>query len=126
MRLQKTYAHFKFFFKRLIYLNTQLVYSLIGGEREEMAREREVEEDMERRHLLWEWRRLTAAKRRKMERLHRELNDARKDYEAVSKLTKMLENGELTTDEAKNLLAENAEMRWEFLRKKGVMKDETA
>jgi len=81
---------------------------------------------MERRHLLWEWRRLTAAKRRKMERLHRELNDARKDYEAVSKLTKMLENGELTIDEAKNLLGESAEMRWEFLRKKGVMKDETA
>lgn len=102
------------------------MYSLIGGEREEMAREDVEEGDVERRHLLWEYRKLTAAKRRKMERLHRELDAAHRDYEAVSKLTEMLERGEITTEEAKSLLSEGMEKRWEFLRSKGVVKGETA
>ena len=102
------------------------MYSLIGGERERMARESVSEADMERRHLLWEYRRLTAAKRRKMERLNRELDEARKDYEAVSKITEMLERGEITTEDAKSLLNEGMEKRWEFLRSRGVVEGETA
>ena len=103
----------------MIYLNTLLVYSPIGGEREGMAREDVGVEDMERRHLLWEYRKLTAAKRRKMDRLQREYEEARRDYEAVSKLTEMLERGEISTEEAKSLLNEGVEKRWEFLLRRG-------
>jgi len=110
----------------VIYLNTLLVYSLIGGEREGMARESVGEMDVERRHLLWEYRKLTAAKRRKVDRLHRELDAARKDWEVVSKLTEMLERGEITTEEAKSLLNEGVEKRWEFLRSRGVGESGTA
>ena len=110
----------------MIYLNTQLVYALIGGEREEMAREDVGVEDMERRHLLWEYRKLTAAKRRKMDRLQREYEEARRDWEAVSKITEMLERGEISTEEAKNLLNEGVEKRWEFLRSRGVEESGTA
>ena len=102
------------------------MYALIGGEREEMAREDVAEGDMERRHLLWEYRKLTAAKRRKMDRLQREYEEARRDWEAVSKLTEMLERGEISTEEAKNLLNEGVEKRWEFLRSREVMGSETA
>jgi len=102
------------------------VYALIGGEREGMAREDVGVEDMERRHLLWEYRKLTAAKRRKMDRLQREYEEARRDWEAVSKLTEMLERGEITTEEAKSLLNEGVEKRWEFLRSREVMGGETA
>jgi len=106
------------------------VYALIGGEREgmarEMAREDVSEEEMERRHLLWEYRKLTAAKKRKMDRLQREFEDARKDWEAASKLTEMLERGEISTEEAYRLLKAGMEMRWEFLRSKGVVEGETA
>ena len=102
------------------------MYALIGGEREGMAREDVGVEDMERRHLLWEYRKLTAAKRRKMDRLQREYEEARRDWEAVSKLTEMLERGEISTEEAKNLLNEGVEKRWEFLRSREVMGSETA
>ncbi len=102
------------------------MYALIGGEREEMAREDVSEGDVERRHLLWEYRKLTAAKRRKMDRLQREYEEARRDWEAVSKLTEMLERGEITTEEAKSLLNEGVEKRWEFLRSREVMGSETA
>ena len=102
------------------------MYALIGGEREGMAREDVGVEDMERRHLLWEYRKLTAAKRRKMDRLQREYEEARRDWEAVSKLTEMLERGEITTEEAKSLLNEGVEKRWEFLRSREVMGSETA
>jgi len=102
------------------------VYALIGGEREGMAREDVGVEDMERRHLLWEYRKLTAAKRRKMDRLQREYEEARRDYEAVSKLTEMLERGEISTEEAKSLLNEGVEKRWEFLRSREVIESETA
>ena len=91
-----------------------------------MAREDVGVEDMERRHLLWEYRKLTAAKRRKMDRLQREYEEARRDWEAVSKLTEMLERGEITTEEAKSLLNEGVEKRWEFLRSREVMGGETA
>ena len=102
------------------------MYALIGGEREEMAREDVSEGDVERRHLLWEYRKLTAAKRRKMDRLQREYEEARRDWEAVSKLTEMLERGEITTEEAKSLLNEGVEKRWEFLRSREVMGSETS
>jgi len=102
------------------------VYSPIGGEREGMAREDVEERDVERRHLLWEYRKLTAAKRRKVDRLHRELDAARKDWEAVSKLTEMLERDEITTEEARSLLSASVEKKWEFLRSKGVVMSETA
>ena len=102
------------------------MYALIGGEREGMAREDVGVEDMERRHLLWEYRKLTAAKRRKMDRLQREYEEARRDYEAVSKLTEMLERGEISTEEAKSLLNEGVEKRWEFLRSREVIESETA
>ena len=91
-----------------------------------MAREDVGVEDMERRHLLWEYRKLTAAKKRKMDRLQREFEDARKDWEAASKLTEMLERGEITTEDAKSLLNEGMEKRWEFLRSRGVVEGETA
>jgi len=91
-----------------------------------MAREDVGVEDMERRHLLWEYRKLTAAKRRKMDRLQREYEEARRDYEAVSKLTEMLERGEISTEEAKSLLNEGVEKRWEFLRSREVIESETA
>ena len=91
-----------------------------------MAREDVEERDVERRHLLWEYRKLTAAKRRKMDRLQREYEEARRDWEAVSKLTEMLERGEITTEEAKSVLNEGVEKRWEFLRSKGVVMSETA
>ncbi len=91
-----------------------------------MAREDVGVEDMERRHLLWEYRKLTAAKRRKMDRLQREYEEARRDWEAVSKLTEMLERGEITTEDAKSLLNEGMEKRWEFLRSRGVVEGETA
>jgi len=61
-----------------------------------------------------------------MERLNRELDEARKDYEAVSKITEMLERGEITTEDAKSLLNEGMEKRWEFLRSRGVVEGETA
>ena len=102
------------------------MYSLIGGEREGMARESVGEMDVERRHLLWEYRKLTAAKRRKVDRLHRELDAARKDWEVVSKLTEMLERGEITTEEARSLLSASVEKRWEFLRSRGVGESGTA
>jgi len=38
----------------------------------------------------------------------------------------MLERGEITTEEAKSLLNEGMEKRWEFLRSKGVVEGETA
>ena len=130
MRLFKINAYFKFFFQRVIYLNTLLVHSLIGGEREgmarEMAREDASEEDMERRDLLWEYRKLTSAKARKLRRLRRELDEAYREWSAVSKLTEMLERGEITTEEARSLLNEGVEKRWEFLRSKGVVMGETA
>ena len=91
-----------------------------------MAREDVAEGDVERRHLLWEYRKLTAAKRRKVDRLHRELDAARKDWEAVSKLTEMLERDEITTEEARSLLSASVEKKWEFLRSKGVVMSETA
>jgi len=102
------------------------VYSLIGGEREGMARESVGEMDVERRHLLWEYRKLTAAKARKLERLRRELDEAYREWSAVSKLTEMLERGEITTEEAKSLLNEGVEKRWEFLRSRGVGESGTA
>ena len=91
-----------------------------------MAREDVAEGDVERRHLLWEYRKLTAAKRRKVDRLHRELDAARKDWEVVSKLTEMLERGEITTEEARSLLSASVEKRWEFLRSRGVGESGTA
>ena len=92
----------------------------------EMAREDVSEEEMERRHLLWEYRKLTAAKKRKMDRLQREFEDARKDWEAASKLTEMLEKGELSVEEARSLINASVEKRWEFLRSRGVVEGETA
>ena len=91
-----------------------------------MAREEVAERDVERRHLLWEYRKLVGAKRRKVRRLQGELDVAHRDLEAVSKLTEMLERGEITTEEAKSLLSEGMEKRWEFLRSKGVVEGETA
>ena len=102
------------------------MYALIGGEREEMAREDVAEGDMERRHLLWEYRKLVGAKRRKVRRLQGELDVAHRDLEAVSKLTEMLEKGELSVEEARSLINASVEKRWEFLRSRGVVEGETA
>ena len=92
----------------------------------ELARGDVSEEDMERRLLLWEYRKLTSAKARKLRRLRRELDEAYREWSAVSKLTEMLERGEITTEEARSLLSASVEKRWEFLRSRGVGESGTA
>ena len=91
-----------------------------------MAREDVGVEDIERRLLLWEYHKLVGAKRRKVRRLEKELDAARRDLEAVSKLTEMFERGEITMEEAKSLINASVEKRWEFLRSRGVVEGETA
>jgi len=95
-----------------------------------MACEDVEEKEMRRRFLLWQYRILTAAKSGELERLRRVSDEVYREWAAANKVTELLEKEKITNDDAQTLfeiiLGGEAEEVWTFLRRKGVLEDETA
>jgi len=95
-----------------------------------MARENVGEEEMRRRFLLWQFRMLTAKKSGEISRLRRELDEVGSEWAAANKVTELLERKKIANDDAQTLfekiLRGDTKEVWAFLRRKGVLEDETA